>query len=366
MASLSSAELAYQQAHIGDNRGQEIVAVSIFLIAISVPAVIFRFVARLARHLPLGWDDWLCIPALVMIVAECAINLVSVHFGFGKHVIATDQLTAYKILEAGWFLSVAYVLGHFFLKTAIVLTYIRIFTMRLTWFKWAIWACIFWNSAWALSLLITVLVECRPLNFYWEQANPANPTATGVCTINEKATEIVSNALSVVADIALLIIPLFVIWQLKLSGVRKFAVAAIFAVGAFACAASVFRLTTTLSVISKGGNDPTWDLVDVYLWTAVEGAVGLLCACFPVFGPLLSLWKNKMQSIYASRTSQTKSSGYMISRSKESAVSSGRPWRKVSASQDSTGASIDMEPLHTKGMPPQTKQQMRDDQDSWA
>lgn len=62
---LTPEQLAYLEAHLGDNRGPRILAVSYFLIAITVITVILRFVARAVRKLPWQIDDYSMIPALV-------------------------------------------------------------------------------------------------------------------------------------------------------------------------------------------------------------------------------------------------------------------------------------------------------------
>lgn len=89
----------------------------------------------------------------------CVINIVSVHYGLGKHLVATNPLTGYKILEAGFFLSLDYALAQWFIKMAILFTYVRIFTLRIKWFKYAVWFCMFYVSAWAFSLIITIVTQ---------------------------------------------------------------------------------------------------------------------------------------------------------------------------------------------------------------
>lgn len=79
--------------------------------------------------------------------------------------MAADVTTIYKLLEAGWFASMAYTLGHFFIKMTLLLTYIRIFTLRLKWFKWATFATMFYVTGWSLGVAITLLVEWYALTF---------------------------------------------------------------------------------------------------------------------------------------------------------------------------------------------------------
>lgn len=65
MAALPPAALAFQKAHIKENRGPSVIGASATLIALVTAAVSFRFLGRRVRHLPLLMDDLLTIPALV-------------------------------------------------------------------------------------------------------------------------------------------------------------------------------------------------------------------------------------------------------------------------------------------------------------
>ena len=44
------------------------------------------------------------------------------------------------------------------------------------------------------------------------------------------------------------------------------------------CAISIIRISKLTSV---NYDDPTWRLVEVYLWTTLENSVGILSACLP-------------------------------------------------------------------------------------
>ncbi|KAI1812482.1 hypothetical protein GGS20DRAFT_587482 [Poronia punctata] len=56
------------------------------------------------------------------------------------------------------------------------------------------------------------------------------------------------------------------------------------------------------------GADTTWITADIYLWAAIENSVGLICACMPTFGPIISTTKQALSS-YASELSLWRGSG---------------------------------------------------------
>lgn len=75
-SSLSPEDIAYQQAHIHEDRGPMIVDVSILLIVVTTISVALRFLARFIQSLPLQWDDWLSAAGLVMVVLMCVENII--------------------------------------------------------------------------------------------------------------------------------------------------------------------------------------------------------------------------------------------------------------------------------------------------
>ena len=58
-------EIAYQEAHITDNKAGSIIAASATCYAIGVVAVALRFLSRRLSKIRYEWDDWLVVLGLV-------------------------------------------------------------------------------------------------------------------------------------------------------------------------------------------------------------------------------------------------------------------------------------------------------------
>ncbi|MCJ1246869.1 hypothetical protein MMC30_004078 [Trapelia coarctata] len=278
MSGLSPEELRYQEAHIQEDRGPWIVGVSIFLIVLCTVAVTLRFVARWIRRLPWKADDYAMLPALLFTALLCAENILSVRYGNGKHLTAVDPRNLEGLLKIIYFLSITYANVHFWVKISILLLYRRIFATFHRGFRIALHITGAYVTAWALATLLTSIFQCWPLSYFWEQYTPGT---SGSCIINSIAAEITVSILSTITDVVLVILPMTVIFKLQLSSGRKYKLAAVFSAGAFACAASVIRIYT----MSWQKEDITWDSTQVLIWTAVEPAVGIVSACFPVILP---------------------------------------------------------------------------------
>ncbi|PVH93775.1 hypothetical protein DM02DRAFT_695121 [Periconia macrospinosa] len=283
-------ELAYQLANKDQNRGPIIIIVSSLLLGLSTAAVIARFVARRVLKVKIGWDDWLTIPSLAMI-ATMVVELTygeyhTTKFGLGRHMIATNPAEGYRILQIGFFLSLSYTLLHLFIKLSILLFYIRIFGLFEKWFKISVYCVMAYVVGWSLSQVRFILGQCQPLDYFWQRVNiTLDPPAKGVCPVNTEVSSLSTSILNIIADFLILILPISHLVNLQLILAKKVALLSVFLVG-------------TLETIS---NIWTGAAVDGYLWTIIEASVGLMCACFPIVGPLFKILRSKVSSSNGSR-----------------------------------------------------------------
>ena len=68
-----------------------------------------------------------------------------------------------------------------------------------------------------------------------------------------------------------------------------------------AIVAGIVRLVITFSA-TKLNADSTWITADIYMWTAVEAGVGLICACLPTTSPLFGLVVERVTQVSSSRS----------------------------------------------------------------
>jgi hypothetical protein len=131
-----------------------------------------------------------------------------------------------------------------------------------------------------------------------------DPPPDGSCGAENAPLVIATSALNTAGDVFVFSLPIAMLSQLQLSRANKFSLFAVFATGAFAIAAGIVRLTRSLEAIRLGA-DVTWITADIYIWTAVEAGVGLICACLPVIGPLFGIARKLIvtyMSDYSSRS----------------------------------------------------------------
>lgn len=117
-------------------------------------------------------------------------------------------------------------------------------------------------------------------------------------------------------DFVILALPIPMIWNLHRAWQDRLALNGVFALGAFVCFASIYRIVV-LFYISP--TDPTYTVYQATLWTHVEPSIGLICSCLPIIRGLFPALKLKTRSNntgpYYINTSVSNSNSNFLSKS---------------------------------------------------
>jgi hypothetical protein len=163
------------------------------------------------------------------------------------------------------------------IKVAIILQCLRILSPSgIRGAAFWIFHCLLW--AHVLFYVICTFIEifiCNPRAKFWD------PTITTGHCMNSKAVNIAASAVNAASDFVLVLVPQMIIWRLKMSTSRKWAVASVFLVGLLACAAATVRMYYSIQLLHN--TDFSWAATFMGMWVQVEIACGFLVACMPVF-----------------------------------------------------------------------------------
>ncbi|KAF2474836.1 uncharacterized protein BDR25DRAFT_384221 [Lindgomyces ingoldianus] len=128
-----------------------------------------------------------------------------------------------------------------------------------------------------------VMFQCKPIHVYWTEIRPASKC------LNDFAGLIINGTLNVLCDIALILIVIPRIWDLKLNPRQKSALIGIVMLGWLAVIAGIVRMVRVGTVLRMPNFDPPWDTYDVSIWTSTEIYASLICAAAPGVKPLVSV-----------------------------------------------------------------------------
>ncbi|MCJ1454841.1 hypothetical protein MMC28_005194 [Mycoblastus sanguinarius] len=159
-------------------------------------------------------------------------------------------------------------------KMSILYFYRRIFPQR--WFKYTLIAAGTIVSGSAIAQLPCDILQCRPIRSQWD------PNVKGKCS-DFGSIILGFGVLNIITDVMLLILPLPVLWRLKISASRKRLLISVFLLGGLACVVSLVR---AFYVEQYNGSDPAWDDVNTAIISTVELGIGVLSASMPCYLPL--------------------------------------------------------------------------------
>lgn len=216
------------------------------------------------------WDDYAVVMALLFSFAYSVIQVIQTQYGSGLHIwnVPMTKYTTYTKL--GIPAAVTYNMSTLLTKAAILLFYLRLSTDFH--FRCVTYAVMFVAVGYNLAGGFAFLYLCRPVSKYWDFSIP------GKCS-NIGAAFLAGAALNVATDVALLLLPLWLLRPLKLPLKQKIGVTLVLMTGSFVCGVSIYRL----AIIPPGlkNMDATWHYISNIIWCIIEMNTGIICACLP-------------------------------------------------------------------------------------
>ncbi|KAL9007899.1 MAG: hypothetical protein Q9173_006919 [Seirophora scorigena] len=273
MDSPPPAEIQYQRQHIHDDRSNEIIAALGICLGIAIIAVLLRFVARHLKRAPLEADDWTIVAGLLCAIGYVVAQLVSVSLGTGRHaVVITNPVSFARVISAG---VVFYICSLAFTKLSILLLYRRVFPNR--GFHALLWAVGLFVVAFTIANVCTVIFGCKPI------AGGFNPFIKAKC-IDHDIVILVVASMTTATDFIILLLPLPLVWQLRLPIARRLQLTFIFLLGIFTSVVSIYR-ATQISNVSHW--DASYDATGRSIWSGVEICTAILCANLATIRPII-------------------------------------------------------------------------------
>ena len=138
------------------------------------------------------------------------------------------------------------------------------------------------------AFLMVLVLDCKPLSYYWHILVPGSK---GEC-LREEDHLLASCIINVFLDFAILLMPIRLFPILRIPWYQKVQLAIMFSTGIFVCATALVKVYF-LYYVTRKTYDVSW--YGYYLWiaTAAEVDVGIICACFPACRSLFGRSKDQ-------------------------------------------------------------------------
>ncbi|CZT46246.1 uncharacterized protein RSE6_06649 [Rhynchosporium secalis] len=223
-------------------------------------------------------EDYALFCAWLSNMAYCAIALLMAHHGGGNHeseVPASDLVIFQQLLYAN---TIIYGPAAFLTKTSLLLIFARVFAhaRRAVIF---IYVLIGVMACYQVPILLLKIRICTPIQGLWD------PSVEVVC-FNRQSVFFTDAIVSVVTGAVVLLLPVPLVYTLKVNWCKRFRIAALLGFGGLSTIASVWRALFIWSPNTY--EDITVTFVRINLLGIAEVSVGILAACLPTFNLLLT------------------------------------------------------------------------------
>ncbi|KAI0108322.1 hypothetical protein F4814DRAFT_451603 [Daldinia grandis] len=264
-----------------DPYGRAEVGINGWLIGFSTVFYAVRLFVRISVTKSPGLDDALAGVAYMLLVVQSGMDINAEFLG------RDIQLgTASEDVKAGFFESLTIQTLIYFWTVAMVRFAILAFLPRIIRDRNVIiisWVVALIILAQTIGAFVYRLLECDPISDILK-----SPIAKGLnCTdpnVHNRMM-VVHGIVGVVMDVALLILPIWIICTNMLWSKRMFQIILVFSVGLSAVAIGAVRV----AIISKldFSNLATYNMPVLGIWTNLESHIGLWCGCFPALQAIL-------------------------------------------------------------------------------
>ncbi|KAJ6106140.1 integral membrane protein [Penicillium capsulatum] len=247
------------------------------LLAISTLGILVRMYVR-TRYMKVDWDDWFCLIGWAFGFVECLVCILMTQYGFGKHIDTVHDVNKIEMfLKLDFVTELTYLISFWTLKTSLSLFYLKIFPGKK--FRIIVWCVIGFLLGEIISEFFVIIFQCKPVAKAWD----AKQELKGSC-LQLLPFFYASTAIRLATDVALLVLPIPKLLNLKMTTGKRAGLIFMFGLGGLVTIASIIRAT----YLNNFSEDHTWNLVEGLNWSSAELGLGVFIACVPSFKALVT------------------------------------------------------------------------------
>ncbi|KAF4454292.1 hypothetical protein F53441_3166 [Fusarium austroafricanum] len=261
--------------------------------------VILRIYSKLKIFGKLGPDDYAILIAGCATVPYIWLACRLADLGFGLNIWDIHPFERlYELLRLFWIDQIMYSVHLYSTKISILFFLRSIFTTqefkRLTVFI-GVFVCLA-----GAATMITTGLQCLPASYNWTSWDREHKGHCNDLNLQTYAF----GGINMACDIVILVLPINHLWKLQVKGRQKIQLFVMFSLGIVVTVFSIIRLPFLIS-LGKTTN-PTWEYVEVTIWSIWETELGMVCASLPAIRHLFKhLWPNAMATIASKMSSST-------------------------------------------------------------
>ncbi|PWY80394.1 integral membrane protein [Aspergillus sclerotioniger CBS 115572] len=283
MSSSSSELLPPLETITPDNRGPALTIVAFIFLFVTLIVVVVKYGSTLySKTVSFSTDVPLWI-ALVIAFIQSLLTQFAVDNGLGRHAhsLSADEFSKYNKFTYAAQLLVILVLSHSKVSTCRLI-------YRITpgqHIRQASMIVVIIVGLWTVFALFATALQCRPP---WEYL-PSQCAAEGAV-----AYPII--VINIFTNLALVFIPLIMLWNVQMAFQKRLQIIASFCVRLVVAAVSIIELVYLPTYLHS--IDPTWTIVNVDICNELTMYLSIIAACMPSIYRILSSLKSGLNDIH--------------------------------------------------------------------
>lgn len=273
---------------LDDSHNKAILIVTAVFFGISLVSVMMRCFVRTHVVRAWGWDDGTMVIAMALNTAFAICGIVGCKYGLGMELsyftLHPDDL--HRAMLCWWVGQLFYVLTCVVAKLSIIIALLRITISRVH--AYILYTAMALATAIGLIFFFLTMFQCSPVDYFW---NRAQPNAHGSC-INKTPLIGVAYLYSVgaaITDLTIGLLPVALIWDLRMNRRTKIAIVAVLGIGCIASAAVIIRIPYLPTYKDPDFLYATYQLS---IWSNVEAGIGITTGCLTTLRPLLRFFRD--------------------------------------------------------------------------
>ncbi|KAI1847206.1 hypothetical protein JX265_011882 [Neoarthrinium moseri] len=271
-----------------ENNGGALVGTSIAFLILTWLSVFLRTYVRAFMLKGFQADDWLMLVAQANYTISCGFILRGVYYGVGRHNKSLDQYDEIQALKYQALATATYIANMMFIKLSIGIFLLRLATQKR--YRYAIYGSIVIVSIWSIVLFFWNLFQCHPFEAQWDYTILQNdPTAFCVSADQIVSAAYALSVMTILSDWFYALIPIPIVWSVKMTNQAKATVIVILSLGVFASIATLIRLKFLADLTDL--EDLLFATTDAMVWTLIEPGVAIIASSLVTIRPLLRAWR---------------------------------------------------------------------------
>ncbi|WYZ39944.1 hypothetical protein EsH8_IV_000285 [Colletotrichum jinshuiense] len=278
-----------------ENRGPGLLIIEMVFLGIATICLCLRMYIRIFKIRQTGWDDWLMVAAMVFCIGvTICVILATQLYGWNLHVWDIPLSLMKQSRQISMAAQTLFLFASCLSKLSILSSYLRLAApgttfQRLTWATGATVFTLMW------VFLILLWTQCRPIWHYWTLF-----ADWGNC-ISEWPPLAGQGITTVLTDIAVYLLPMPTLFRLQMPRSQRISLIILFGLGTVVVIAGIMRTYWVLRVEIRYVEDPsydlTWDGFNIWVWTALEANLAIVCGCAPTLRRLFTTGKEASQPV---------------------------------------------------------------------